>query len=222
MPWALAGVRSWVRPGVAGEPQRCDLGPGDDLHVHSVLAVLRRAVRLVRGDPVDGGQGAVNDDVVAFTEAGEGFTQAGRPVGQDVQRFVDVPPGDGLGYSETGSELRERLVLPQMAQREECLLEAAELAPAGVASSAVLVKQPGNMLNQLSARRRAWQDTESSGPPRHTSLARCRSCHDRPGSKGRWAVTSRRWTSPEIGRGRGCGAAPVWRASGRPSSRQAP
>ncbi|GAA2263918.1 hypothetical protein GCM10010104_71170 [Streptomyces indiaensis] len=47
-------------------------------------AVLHRVVRLVRTDPVDGDQGAVNDDVVAFTEAGEGFVEAGRLAGQDL------------------------------------------------------------------------------------------------------------------------------------------
>lgn len=53
------------------------------------------------------------------------------------------------GYPETRSELRERLVLTQMNESEQCLLEATELAPAGVACQAVLVQQPGNMLDEL-------------------------------------------------------------------------
>lgn len=51
----------------AGEPQRCAVRAGDDLHVHAVPAVLHRVVRRVRTDPVDGDQSAVNDDVVALT-----------------------------------------------------------------------------------------------------------------------------------------------------------
>lgn len=121
-----------MRPGVARENQRGAVRGSVDLHIHAVLAVLLRVVRLVRADPVDGDQGAVNDDVVALTEAGEGFMQAGHPADQNVQDIVHVPPGGGLRYPETGSELRERLVLTQMDQREQCLLEAAELAAAGV------------------------------------------------------------------------------------------
>ncbi|MBB4980447.1 hypothetical protein GGE06_001355 [Streptomyces sp. SFB5A] len=112
-----------------------------------MLAVLLRVVRLVRADPVDRDQGAVDDDMVALAEAGEGFMKAGRPGSQDLQGLVDVSPGGGLGYPETGSELRERLVLPQMDQREQRLLEAAELAPAGVAGPAMLVQKPGDMLD---------------------------------------------------------------------------
>ncbi|MDQ0904848.1 hypothetical protein QFZ22_000833 [Streptomyces canus] len=82
-------------------------------------------------------------------EAGEGFMEAGRPGGQHLQGFVDVPPGSGLGYPESGPELRERLILAQMDKGEQRLLEATELTPAGVAGPAVLVQQPGNMLNQL-------------------------------------------------------------------------
>src|ERR1044071_6834349 len=73
-----------------------------------------------------------------------------RPGAQEaVQGLVDVPPGRGLGYPESGPELRERLVLAQMDKGEQRLLEATELTPAGVAGPAVLVQQPGNMLNQL-------------------------------------------------------------------------
>lgn len=75
--------------------------------------------------------------------------EAGCPAGKDVQGLVDVPPGGGLGYPETSSELRERLVLTQVHQREQCLLEAAELAPSGVEGPAVLVQQPGDMLDEL-------------------------------------------------------------------------
>ncbi|MGX1480773.1 UNVERIFIED_CONTAM: hypothetical protein RKD50_009581 [Streptomyces canus] len=112
-------------------------------------AVNHRVVGLVRADPVDGDQGAVNEDVVALTEAGEGFMEAGRPGGQNVQGLVDVPPGSGLGYPKSRSELRERLILTQMDKSEQRLLEATELTPAGVAGPAVLLQQPGNMLNQL-------------------------------------------------------------------------
>lgn len=83
-----------------------------------MLAVLLRVAGLVGVDPVGGDQGAVNDDVVALTEAGEGFVEAGRSGDQDVQGFVHVPPGSGLGYPETRSELGERLVLAQVDEGE--------------------------------------------------------------------------------------------------------
>jgi hypothetical protein len=114
-----------------------------------VLAVLHRVVRLVRTDPVDRDQRAVNDDVVAFTEAGECFVQSGRPGRKDAQGLVDVPPGGSLGYPETAPELGERLVLPQVDEGEQRLLEAAELAPTDVADLAVLIQQPGDMLDEL-------------------------------------------------------------------------
>src|ERR1044072_6519148 len=79
----------------AGEPERCAVGPGDDLHVHPVLAVFHGVVRLVRADPVDGDQGAVNDDVVALTEAGEGFMEAGRPGGRPGPRRRTARPWPG-------------------------------------------------------------------------------------------------------------------------------
>ncbi|MBB4987553.1 hypothetical protein GGE06_008526 [Streptomyces sp. SFB5A] len=131
-----------------------------------MLAVLHRVIRLVHADPVDRDQGAVDDDMVALAEAGEGFMKAGRPGSQDLQGLVDVPPGSGLGYPETGSELRERLVLPQMDQRDQRLLEAAELTPAGVAGPVVLVQQPGNMLNQLVRDVERGRIRKPSGPLR--------------------------------------------------------
>lgn len=57
--------------------------------------------------------------------------------------LVHVAPGGGLRYRDPGAELGERLVLAQVDQREQCLVEAAELPPAGVACAAVLVEQPG-------------------------------------------------------------------------------
>jgi hypothetical protein len=98
--------------------------------------------------------------------AGACFVETGCPAGQDVQGLVDVPPGGGLGYPETGSELRERLVLPQKEEREQRLLEAAELAPAGVAGPAVFVQQPGNMLNELIRDVERGRIRKPSGPLR--------------------------------------------------------
>ncbi|GHG24562.1 hypothetical protein Shyd_86250 [Streptomyces hydrogenans] len=115
----------------------------------AVFAVFHRVVGSSARIRSIGIRAAVNDAVVAFTDPGEGFLETGCPAGQHVQGLVDVAPGGGLGYPETGPELRERLVLPQVHQREKRLLEAAELAPAGVAGLAVLVQQPGDMLDEL-------------------------------------------------------------------------
>jgi hypothetical protein len=73
----------------AGEPQRRAVRAGKDLHVYAVLAVFHRVARLVRADPADGNQGAVGDDVAAFTEAGESFVKTGCPGGQAVA--VETP-----------------------------------------------------------------------------------------------------------------------------------
>ena len=128
---------------------RCAVSCSDDLDVHAVFLVLLRVVRLIRVDSVGGNQRSVNDDVVALTEAGEGFVQAGSPGGQDVPGLVDVAPGSALGYAETGAELGERLVLTQVDQGEKSLLEATEPAPTSLACATVLVQQPGNMLDEL-------------------------------------------------------------------------
>ncbi|GHJ96249.1 hypothetical protein SNE510_57680 [Streptomyces sp. NE5-10] len=158
----VVGAARWR----AGEPERCAVGTGDDLRVHPVLAVFHRVVRLVRAHPVDRDQRAVDDDVIALIETGERFVEARRPAGQDVQGLVYVPPGGGLGYPEICSELRERLVLPQVHQREQRLLEAAELAPAGVAGLGMLVQQPGDMLDELMSDVERGRTRKPSGPLR--------------------------------------------------------
>jgi hypothetical protein len=112
-----------------GEPHRCAVRTGDDLHIHPVLAMLLRVVRLVRADPVGRDQGAVDDHEVAFAEACQGLAQTRCPRRQYVQRFVDVPPGRCLRHSEPGPDLCERLILPQKREREQGLLETAQLPP---------------------------------------------------------------------------------------------
>ncbi|TVP35668.1 hypothetical protein A3L22_30350 [Streptomyces griseus subsp. griseus] len=104
--------------------------------------------------------------MIALTETGERFVEARRPARQHVQGLVDVTPGGGLGYPETGAELRERLVLPQVHQGEQRLLETAELAPAGVAGLAVLVQQPSDMLDQLMRDVERGRIRKPSGPLR--------------------------------------------------------
>lgn len=61
----------------AGEPQGCAVRAGDDLHVHAVLLVFLRVVRLIGADAVGGNQCAVNDDMVVLTEVGDGFVEVG-------------------------------------------------------------------------------------------------------------------------------------------------
>ena len=128
---------------------RCAVRTRDDLHVHAVPLVFLRVVRLIGADAIGGDQCAVNDDVVALTEAGEGFVEAWGPGSQHLQGLVHIAPGGGLRYREPGAKLGERLVLAQVDQREQCLVEAAELPPAGVACAAVFVQQPGNMFDEL-------------------------------------------------------------------------
>ena len=52
--------RAGQRP---GHPHDVPARAGDDLQVHPVLAVLAGVEGPVRGDPVDGNEGAVQDDV---------------------------------------------------------------------------------------------------------------------------------------------------------------
>src|SRR6476620_1932019 len=84
-----------------------------------------------------------------LAQTDQSFMQTWRPGGKDVHSLVHVAPGGGLRYPETDTELRERLVLAQVDQREQCLVEAAELAPADVAGPTVLVQQPGNVIDEL-------------------------------------------------------------------------
>lgn len=150
MPWARAAVRSWVRPGCrAGEPQPGAVRTRDDLHVHAVLAVFLGVVRLVRVAAVDGDQRAVDDDEVPLAQADEGLLQAGRPGGQDLESLVHVPPGGRGGDPEPRRELRQRLVLAQMHQRQQGLLKAAQLAPPRAAFTPSGMDQPRNVLDQL-------------------------------------------------------------------------
>ncbi|WP_374099650.1 hypothetical protein [Streptomyces sp. I4(2020)] len=56
----------------AGEPERCAVGAGDDLHVHAVLAVLHRVVRLVGGDAV--GFASTNEGATSNPQLGRTFS----------------------------------------------------------------------------------------------------------------------------------------------------
>ena len=122
MPCARAAVRSCVRPGVAREN-------------HS--------------DAVGGDECAVDDDEVAFAQPDEGLVQAWHPGGQDFECLVDLAPGRRLRHPEPGTDLCERLVLPQMGQRQQRLLEAAQLPPARAKFTPSGVDEPGDMLDQL-------------------------------------------------------------------------
>lgn len=133
----------------AGEPQRCAIGAGDDLHVHTVLLVFLGVVRLVDLDAVGGDEGAVDNDEIALAQSGQGLVQARRPCRENVQGLVDVPPSRRGRDAETGRELGERLVLSEMGQGEQRLFEATELSPGRVQFTPSGVDEPGDMLDEL-------------------------------------------------------------------------
>ncbi len=133
-----------------------------------MLLVFLRVVRLIGADAVGGDQCAVNDDVVALTEAGVGFMEAWGPGGQHLQGLVHVAPGGGLRYREPGAELGERLVLAQVDKREQCLAEAAEL-PQRMLRARRCPYSSQATAQRANAGRRAWQDTEPTGPLRSSA-----------------------------------------------------
>jgi len=58
-----------MAPGPVGNPQQPAVGVGGSLQVDAVIAVFAGAVGLVRGDPVDPDDGAVEDRVVVVAHA---------------------------------------------------------------------------------------------------------------------------------------------------------
>lgn len=133
----------------AGAPERCAVGSRDDLHVHTVLAVLLRVVRFIGGNAVGGDQGAVDDDEVALAQHGQGLAQAGRPRRENVEGLIDVAPRSGCGDTEAGRQGGKRLALAQVHQHKQGLLEASQLPPPRTAFTPWCVDEPGNVLDQL-------------------------------------------------------------------------
>jgi hypothetical protein len=63
MRWVRAAVRSWARPGNAGEsPQQPVFRAGDDPDVHALAALLGRVVGAAVADAVASGESAVQQD----------------------------------------------------------------------------------------------------------------------------------------------------------------
>lgn len=119
MRWVRAAVRSWVRPGSAGEiHSRSPAGVGHNLHVHSVTAVLLGEVGPAVADPVALGERSVEQDVVRISLA-QDPQEAGRPAGQVLDDGRDVGVGGADGYAEAGGDLRERVVPAEVDQAHE-------------------------------------------------------------------------------------------------------
>ena len=97
-----------------------------------MFLVLARIERPVRGDPVDGDQGAVQHDVgpacsLRFTDRLAEFRCPGREQGRGL---LHVSPGRRGADLEAGRQVGERLAFPQVDQDEKGLLARVELAPA--------------------------------------------------------------------------------------------
>ena len=94
--WVRAAVRSWVRPGNAGESHSSrPSGIGDYLHVHAMPAVLVGVVGLSVADPVAFGERAVKQDEVRIGLA-QDLQQTRRAVGEQVDDGAGVGVSGGL------------------------------------------------------------------------------------------------------------------------------
>jgi hypothetical protein len=109
----LGEVRSWERPGSAGEePQQPAVRIGDYLHVHLVPAVFVGVVGPFVADPVACGERAVQEDEVRILLA-QDLQQARCTVGEEVDDRAGAGVGGGLADPEPGSDLRQGGVLAQ-------------------------------------------------------------------------------------------------------------
>jgi len=95
-----------------------------DLQVHNVLLVLAGVEWPVRGDPVDGDQRPVQDDVgvPGPRRVPDRLVQPRRPCGEQRDRLLHVPPGSGRADPEPGREASERFAFAQADQDQEGLL----------------------------------------------------------------------------------------------------
>lgn len=121
--WVRAAVRSWERPGSAGEIHRrlanespelalAD-GIGDDLDVHAVPSVLGRVVRPAVADAVAIGEGSVQQDELRIVLA-QRLEQARRAVGEQTGHGRDVGMGGPDGYPEASRDPGEGVVASQV------------------------------------------------------------------------------------------------------------
>lgn len=132
-----------------GEPQRCAVRAGDDLHVHPVPPVFLRVVRLVGGNAVGGDQRAVEDHEPLRQQGPQRGVQARGVLGEDLDGLVDISAGCRGGDAEPGSYLGECLVLAQMSQGKERLAEATEPSPRRVQFTPSGIDEPGDVLHDL-------------------------------------------------------------------------
>jgi hypothetical protein len=88
-----------------------------------VLLVLAEVERPVRGDPVDGDEGAVHDHVGVplLLRVPDGLAELRRPRRQQGDGLVHIPPRGRGPDPEPGGELGERLAFAQVDQHEQDL-----------------------------------------------------------------------------------------------------
>lgn len=143
MPWARAEVRSWVRSGVARESHSgVPLGAA---MTYTFMPCLRCFCEEYGSSARTRSVGIRLPSTMTWSPSPRPVRASCRPGAQEARMSTvssNVPPGGCLGYPETGSELSEFLILPQMDESKQRLLEATELAPTGVHSRTVLVQQP--------------------------------------------------------------------------------
>jgi len=135
---------------------------GDDLQVHPVLAVLAGIERPAGRHPVDGDQGAVDDQVgvPGLGRVAQRLAQLGGSGGQQRHGLGDVPPGGGGGGggggadAEAGRQFGERLAFAQVGQHQQRLPARGELAPGRADLPAVAADDPGAVDGGLA---RQWE-----------------------------------------------------------------
>lgn len=124
-----AAVRSWVRPGSAGDSHR--ISPArvrDDPHVHAVPLVFRGVVGPAVADAVALRERAVQEGKVRLLRA-QRLQQARRLLGEQTGDRGDVGVGGTDGYSEGRGDTGEGIVAAQVHECDQRTAVRREFAP---------------------------------------------------------------------------------------------
>jgi hypothetical protein len=118
-------------------------------------AVLAGVERPVGGHPVDGDEGAVDDQVGVPGLAGvpQCPAQLRGAGGQQGDGLCDVPPGRGGADAKPGGQFGERFAFTQVGQHQQGLPSRVELAPGRPDLPAVAADDPGDVAEGLGRQR---------------------------------------------------------------------
>jgi hypothetical protein len=138
------------RANVVNGPWQCGRGPqqpaeriGDDLHVHAVLLMLPGVEGPVGGDPVDGQERPVEQDVCLRRSGPDGLLEGRCECGQEIDGLADVAVDGARFDPETRCELGVRGAVPQVCQHRQGLTTGREPAPAALDPTAVFAQASG-------------------------------------------------------------------------------